>query len=62
MFPYLPLCELLLVTGKASEEASLINKLQDHVKASTAPYKYPRMIEFVDSLPKVLCFSFIVVF
>jgi 2-aminobenzoate-CoA ligase len=26
--------------------------LQDHVKASIAPYKYPREIEFVKSLPK----------
>jgi acyl-coenzyme A synthetase/AMP-(fatty) acid ligase len=26
--------------------------LQDHVKTVTAPYKYPREIEFVDSLPK----------
>ncbi|MCD7032755.1 acyl--CoA ligase [Metabacillus sp. GX 13764] len=26
--------------------------LQDHVKAATAPYKYPRKIEFVEDLPK----------
>ena len=26
--------------------------LQDHVKASVAPYKYPRAIEFVAELPK----------
>ena len=26
--------------------------LQDHVKASIAPYKYPRRIEFVDALPR----------
>ncbi|HIH27179.1 MAG TPA: hypothetical protein HA256_04205, partial [Methanoregulaceae archaeon] len=26
--------------------------LQEHVKIVTAPYKYPRAIEFVDSLPK----------
>jgi acyl-coenzyme A synthetase/AMP-(fatty) acid ligase len=26
--------------------------LQDHVKAQTAPYKYPRQLEFVDRLPK----------
>lgn len=30
----------------------LIRTLQDHVKTVTAPYKYPREIEFVDSLPK----------
>lgn len=30
----------------------LVRDLQEHVKAITAPYKYPREIEFVDSLPK----------
>ena len=30
----------------------LIKELQDHVKKSTAPYKYPRVIEFVDEIPK----------
>ena len=30
----------------------LAAELQDHVKAITAPYKYPRAIEFVDALPK----------
>lgn len=30
----------------------LVRTLQDHVKTVTAPYKYPREIEFVDSLPK----------
>jgi len=28
--------------------------LQDHVKKVTAPYKYPRIIEFVDELPKTI--------
>ncbi len=31
---------------------ALIKELQNHVKHSTAPYKYPRVIEFVDELPK----------
>jgi len=26
--------------------------LQDHVKATIAPYKYPRAVNFVDTLPK----------
>jgi 2-aminobenzoate-CoA ligase len=26
--------------------------LQDHVKASVAPYKYPRAVAFVDALPR----------
>ena len=30
----------------------LIKDLQTHVKNLTAPYKYPRIIEFVDELPK----------
>jgi acyl-coenzyme A synthetase/AMP-(fatty) acid ligase len=30
----------------------LIRTLQDHVKAETAPYKYPRRIDFVEQLPK----------
>jgi acyl-coenzyme A synthetase/AMP-(fatty) acid ligase len=30
----------------------LVRELQDHVKAETAPYKYPRIVEFVDDLPK----------
>ena len=35
---------------KANED--LVKELQDHVKKTTAPYKYPRIIEFVDELPK----------
>jgi acyl-coenzyme A synthetase/AMP-(fatty) acid ligase len=30
----------------------LVAELQTHVKKSTAPYKYPRLIEFIDALPK----------
>ena len=30
----------------------LVTELQEHVKAVTAPYKYPREIAFVDELPK----------
>ena len=32
----------------------MIRELQDHVKQITAPYKYPRIIEFVDELPKTI--------
>jgi acetyl-CoA synthetase/medium-chain acyl-CoA synthetase len=32
----------------------LVKELQDHVKKVTAPYKYPRKIEFVKSLPKTV--------
>src|SRR5699024_5201855 len=30
----------------------LVKELQDHVKKWTAPYKYPRQIDFIDELPK----------
>lgn len=33
---------------------ALVKELQDHVKQTTAPYKYPRIVEFVDSLPKTI--------
>ena len=33
---------------------SLVKELQEHVKHETAPYKYPRIIEFVDELPKTI--------
>ena len=36
----------------ASEE--LVKELQTYVKKNTAPYKYPRIIEFVDELPKTI--------
>ncbi len=32
----------------------LVKELQNHVKKTTAPYKYPRVIEFVDELPKTI--------
>lgn len=38
--------------SRAGEE--LIKELQQHVKHVTAPYKYPRIIEFVDELPKTI--------
>lgn len=38
--------------GKEGEE--LIKDIQNHVKRVTAPYKYPRIVEFVDELPKTI--------
>jgi acetyl-CoA synthetase len=32
----------------------LIKEIQNHVKQVTAPYKYPRIVEFVDELPKTI--------
>jgi acyl-coenzyme A synthetase/AMP-(fatty) acid ligase len=36
----------------AQPSDALRRELQDHVKAETAPYKYPRIVDFADSLPK----------
>jgi acyl-coenzyme A synthetase/AMP-(fatty) acid ligase len=41
---------VLTVDYEPSEE--LVKELQEHSKSITAPYKYPREIEFVDDLPK----------
>ena len=41
---------VVLADGDPSEE--LAAQLQDHVKRVTAPYKYPRILEFTDELPK----------
>jgi len=42
---------IVLHEGETGDN-TLIKKLQNHVKLMTAPYKYPRAIEFVDALPK----------
>lgn len=34
--------------------AALVKALQNHVKQATAPYKYPRIVEFVEELPKTV--------
>jgi acyl-coenzyme A synthetase/AMP-(fatty) acid ligase len=41
---------VVLANGEPSER--LAAELQEHVKRVTAPYKYPRIVEFADSLPK----------
>lgn len=44
-----------IVLTKGYEPSDELEKeIQDHVKKITAPYKYPRMIEFVDELPKTM--------
>ncbi len=43
---------VLTVGHQPSDE--LVKELQDHVKKVTAPYKYPREIEFVSELPKTI--------
>jgi acyl-coenzyme A synthetase/AMP-(fatty) acid ligase len=41
---------VVLRDGEPSE--ALASELQEHVKRITAPYKFPRLVEFADSLPK----------
>lgn len=42
-----------IVLAKGYEPSDkLIKELQNHVKKTTAPYKYPRIVEFVSALPK----------
>ncbi len=42
---------IVLVKGTVPSD-ELKKEIQDYVKAHTAPYKYPRLIEFIDALPK----------
>lgn len=42
---------VVLSPGYAGD-AALIQELQDFVKQTIAPYKYPRVIEFCDALPR----------
>lgn len=43
---------IVLKSNVNRDKDELIKELQDHVKEHTAPYKYPRAIEFLDELPK----------
>ena len=42
---------VVLAAGYKGDE-TMVKELQNHVKRSTAPYKYPRIIDFVEALPK----------
>lgn len=42
---------VVLISGVSADDAT-IKRLQDHVKATIAPYKYPRSVKFLDNLPK----------
>ncbi len=44
---------VILAPGFEASDA-LVKELQDYVKKVTAPYKYPRKIEFVEALPKTI--------
>ncbi|MDR2499404.1 MAG: AMP-binding protein [Tannerellaceae bacterium] len=46
---------IVLAAGyKSRPKDELSREIQDHVKKVTAPYKYPRIVEFVDELPKTI--------
>lgn len=44
----------VVLTKNYSPSDALLVELQEHVKKVTAPYKYPRVIEFVSELPKTI--------
>jgi acyl-coenzyme A synthetase/AMP-(fatty) acid ligase len=44
---------VVLKDGYTGSDA-LVHDLQEHVKAQTAPYKYPRIVEFTDELPRTV--------
>lgn len=45
---------VLSKSWKGATGDALVKELQEHVKHTTAPYKYPRIVEFVDELPKTI--------
>jgi 2-aminobenzoate-CoA ligase len=42
----------VVLKAGVESDAACAKRLQDHVKAVIAPYKYPRAVKFVDALPK----------
>lgn len=45
---------IVLKDSTLKNSPTIVEELQDHVKQLTAPYKYPRIIEFLDELPKTI--------
>lgn len=45
---------ITLVKGSREPSDELVKEIQNYVKEKTAPYKYPRIVEFVDELPKTI--------
>jgi 2-aminobenzoate-CoA ligase len=45
-------CAYVVLKSGIADDAACIKRLQDHVKATIAPYKYPRAVHFIDALPK----------
>jgi acyl-coenzyme A synthetase/AMP-(fatty) acid ligase len=42
----------VVLTSDYEPDDELVNEIQDYCKSETAPYKYPRRIEFIEELPK----------
>lgn len=45
---------IVLRDPSRKDEEGLVEDIQNHVKSVTAPYKYPRKIEFIDQMPKTV--------
>ena len=45
---------VVLRDGSYAPSPELVRELQEHVKRETAPYKYPRIVDFVQELPKTV--------
>jgi acetyl-CoA synthetase len=43
---------VVVLTDGHAPSPELVQALQDHVKQTTAPYKYPRIVDFAADLPK----------
>jgi len=41
-----------MIVREAEPSDDLVRELQDHCKSVAAPYKFPRIVEFADELPK----------
>ena len=44
----------IVLVGGTEKTDALKAEIQEYVKTNTAPYKYPRIVEFVDALPKTI--------
>jgi acyl-coenzyme A synthetase/AMP-(fatty) acid ligase len=42
----------VVLTADYEPGEDLVREIQDYCKSETAPYKYPRQIEFIEELPK----------
>jgi 2-aminobenzoate-CoA ligase len=45
-------CAYVVLRSDVPRGVDSVKRLQDHVKAAIAPYKYPRAVHFLDALPK----------